>query len=46
MLETCFREVEFRGLSEVGICRFSLWSAAISFLRNFIRSYRRVNLGD
>jgi len=24
MLETCFREVESRGLSEVGICRLSL----------------------
>ena len=46
MLETCFREVEFRGLSEVGICKFSLWSAAISILRNFVRSYRRVNLGN
>ena len=46
MLETCFREVEFRGLSEVGICKFSLWSAAIYFLRNFIRSYCRVDLGN
>jgi len=46
MLETCFREVEFRGLSEVGICKFSLWSAAISFLRNSGRSYRRVDLGN
>ena len=24
MLETCFREVELRGLTEVGICRLSL----------------------
>ena len=46
MLETCFREVESRGLPEVGICRLSFSATAIYFLRNFGRSHRRIDFGD
>lgn len=31
LLETCFREVESRGLPEVGICKLSLWPTVVPF---------------
>lgn len=34
MLETCFREVESRGLPEVGICEFGKWPTVVPSLRN------------
>ena len=46
MLETCFREVESRGLPEVGICKFGKRPAAMSSLRNFDRPHRRIDSGD
>jgi len=46
MLETCFREVESRGLTEVGICKLSPGRAVIPSLRNFVRSYRWIDFGD
>ena len=46
LLETCFKEIEFRGLLEVGICKFGVLPAVIPPLRNAGRPYRRVGFGD
>ena len=46
MLETCFKEIESRGLPEVGICEFAKRQPVMCSLRNFDRPHRRIDFGD
>jgi hypothetical protein len=46
MLETCFREVESRGIAEIGICEFCSLPVVMPSLRNLGRPYRRINSGN
>ena len=46
MLETCFREVESRGIAEIGICEFRRSPVVMLSLRNLGRPHRRIDSGN